>query len=291
MSVASKKAIALALTFDDLPMHGDLLPGESRLLVHQRMALAFSQCRLPPVTGFLVGCHVGDSLDCHEAIGAWLESGNLLANHTFSHQRPHAIGASRYVADIELNDRFLAAYTRRFHSIPPKYFRYPYLDQGSDTEGPFIRKYLNENNYAVVGASHTCSDWLWNQAYVRCLQVGRHREAADIGHAFVAAAVDTLSWSDGVACELFGRNTLQIGLMHMGLLQSHFMNKLLASYQELGVRFLTLEEALRDPAYKPMGVDDCNNGANILHSRLSSHPDLPAPPAPPAMWLHAMSQH
>jgi hypothetical protein len=56
-AVRSPETIApqLAITMDDLPVHGTLPPGETRLSVAQKILAAFKAAGVPEVYGFING--------------------------------------------------------------------------------------------------------------------------------------------------------------------------------------------------------------------------------------------
>src|ERR1700728_4794793 len=75
----------LAFTFDDLPSHGPLPQGETRLQIAQSILDTLKQQRMPPTYGFVNGVHLATDPSSAEVLKAWTAAGQLLGNHTYSH--------------------------------------------------------------------------------------------------------------------------------------------------------------------------------------------------------------
>src|SRR5258708_10442156 len=73
----------IAFTFDDLPAHGPLPPGESRLEVASKILAALHDVHMPQVFGFVNGARVEQPSDA-AALQAWRDAGYPLGNHTWS---------------------------------------------------------------------------------------------------------------------------------------------------------------------------------------------------------------
>jgi peptidoglycan/xylan/chitin deacetylase (PgdA/CDA1 family) len=80
----------VALTFDDLPVHGALPPGMSRSDVVRSIIEALRAHRVPPTYGFVNAKGVEDKPDHVEVLRLWRAAGHPLGNHTFSHSRKGA---------------------------------------------------------------------------------------------------------------------------------------------------------------------------------------------------------
>jgi hypothetical protein len=78
---------------------------------------------------------------------------------------------------------------------------------------------------------------------------GRLREAGKVREAYVAHLDPALETFESMAAELFGRAIPQILLVHASRLNADAMEAMLARLEARGYAFITLEEALEDPAY------------------------------------------
>ena len=73
-TLPSEAPIRVAVTVDDLPAHGPMLPGQSRLQLHERMLEAFSAHRVPRVYGFINAARAADAEDNRAALGMLKET-------------------------------------------------------------------------------------------------------------------------------------------------------------------------------------------------------------------------
>jgi hypothetical protein len=72
--------IAVAVTVDDLPVHGPTPPGVDRLAMTERLLAAFAAHRLPPVHGFANGKRVDDDPATEAVLRRWVAAGHQLGN-------------------------------------------------------------------------------------------------------------------------------------------------------------------------------------------------------------------
>jgi len=101
-----------------------------------------------------------------QVLKAWVDGGNYLGNHTYSHLDLAKVTAEQFIADIEKMDRVL----RSLASPAPivKMFRYPYLSEGDTLEKRNkVRDYLNSKGYRIAQVTVDFADWAWTDAYMR----------------------------------------------------------------------------------------------------------------------------
>src|SRR5262249_20781698 len=108
---ATAAPVSVAITVDDLPVHGPLAPRSSRVLIADRLLRAFRRHHLPPVTGFVNGHHVVDEPATEEVLRRWIAAGNPLGNHTYSHVSLLKASLDEYSADLEKGEDVLRRLT------------------------------------------------------------------------------------------------------------------------------------------------------------------------------------
>ena len=100
----------VALTFDDLPDHGPLPPGVSRVDVAKSILGTLRARHAPPVYGFInarqLEAHPADD----EVLRLWREAGFPLGNHTFSHMDLHASTPEDFERDVIANEATLRSH-------------------------------------------------------------------------------------------------------------------------------------------------------------------------------------
>ena len=106
---AQKKAdpLQIALTFDDLPAHGQKPPEVTRLQIVESILATLKQNRLPPVYGFMNGARHEEDSTSLEVLRAWRAAGESLGSHTWSHPALDEMSAAGFEADIAKNEPLL----------------------------------------------------------------------------------------------------------------------------------------------------------------------------------------
>ncbi len=75
----------IAFTWDDLPSHSALPPGETRVEIGKRSLSAMKNAHMPPAYGFVNGIHTEDDPLSTPMLKEWRDAGLPLGNHTWSH--------------------------------------------------------------------------------------------------------------------------------------------------------------------------------------------------------------
>lgn len=94
-------------------------------------------------------------------------------------------------------------------------------------------------------------DWAWNDAYIRCSAQGDRESIAWLKDHIVDDAARHLRESEALAKLLFGREIVQILLIHGGAFDAVMLDAILKDFRAKGVTFVALDEALaQEPAYR-----------------------------------------
>jgi peptidoglycan/xylan/chitin deacetylase (PgdA/CDA1 family) len=244
--------VRVAITVDDLPAHGDLVPGMTRMDVVRGVLKALKDNGVPQAYGFANGYDIGTEPDLIDVLKEWLKAGYPLGNHTYSHADLDKITAQAYIIDIEKMDRLLQTLTSLSPLIEKRHvFRYPNLHEGYPLEKrDTVRTYLFKNSYTIAEVSVDHEDWAWTNAYTRCLNQQDEKSIAWLKSHVVDAAEGRLRASKKVSEILFHRNIPQILLIHDGAFDAVMLDTILRDFRSKGVTFIKLDEALADPAYK-----------------------------------------
>lgn len=239
--------ILLSVTVDDLPTHGPLTTGTSRLALAERMLDTLKRHHVREAYGFVNGAQLEQD-PAHVAIlRRWTAAGFPLANHTYSHLDLDQVEPAAYLADIERNDRLLERLTPKGDF---RIFRYPYLHDGRAPEKRrLIREALRKQGYRIAEVTVYFEDWAFAEPYERCVRKGDAQALSFLRETFLDFAVATLTWADAVATASFKRPIKHILVMHIGEFTTLMLDELLARYERQGVRYIPLREAMSDPAY------------------------------------------
>ena len=272
----------VAITFDDLPAHSLLPPGETRLDVAQKIISALKAAGAPPIYGFVNGVRLQQEPASAPVLDAWRAAGFPLGNHTWSHANLNALSVEVYEAEIARNEALLKD---KMGESDWRWFRYPFLAEGDRPEKrTAIRAFLADRGYRVAAVTMSFSDYAYNEPYARCRAKGDEATIARMEAAWLDGGVRALDADRTLSTALYGREIPYVLLMHIGAFDARMLPRLLELYRERGVRLVTLPEAERDPFYRTAtdlrGPADPNNLEAATAAR-----GLPIPPAQDLSWL------
>jgi peptidoglycan/xylan/chitin deacetylase (PgdA/CDA1 family) len=243
--------IEVAVTVDDLPRHGQDIPGVSRLEIHKELLQVLKRHHVPGVYGFVVGSELLTNPEDMDALKAWLQAGYPLGNHTYTHADAAKVSPEDFLASVVANESVLASLMGEDKAKTWKVLRYPYLHEGADLQGrALIRQVLAARGYRIAEVTVDFEDWAWNNPYARCLAKGSSRAVEVLADSYLDAALAHLRWSDDTARRLFGGPIRHILLLHVGAFDAHMAEKLLTAYEEAGVKWVTLDAALENAIYR-----------------------------------------
>jgi len=240
--------LELAITVDDLPAHGDVPEGMSRLEIAQQILAALQGQHAPPVYGFVGN---GEALDQQglEVLKVWRDAGHPLGNHTLHHKDLADSTAAEFIADIAVMEQVLGQFIPDPRAF--RMFRYPFLSEGNTIEKRNqVRQYLQQQGYQIAQVTVDYADWAWTDAYMRC--VTRHDEQMVhwVREHVVMAARQHVRQAQKVARLVMGRDIKHILLLHVSALNALTLPEILQALEADGVRFITLQTALEDPVYQ-----------------------------------------
>jgi lysophospholipase L1-like esterase len=283
--VSAEPPPKIAITFDDLPAHGPLPPGETRLDVISKIIAALRKANLPPIYGFVNGARLQGEPDSVGVLEAWHSAGNPLANHSWSHMNLNQHSLEDFEADVMRNEPLLAGIMKGedWH-----WFRYPFLAEGDTPEKRAgFRNFLRERGQKIAAVTMSFGDYLWNEPYARCKTKGDAAGIATLENTYLAAAEESVEYYRGLSHTLYQRDIPYVLLMHVGAFDAELLPRLLQLYRGQGFEFVTLPEAERDQFYggatdlsrppDPATLEDAMKGRGLaLPARTNFAPQLDA---------------
>jgi lysophospholipase L1-like esterase len=238
---------AIAITFDDLPSHGPLPPGTTRIEVAERIIAALKDAKAPAM-GFINGAKVQEEPQSAAVLDRWRAAGLPLGNHGWSHANLDSITDAQFAEELTKNEPLLEA---KMGSEDWHWFRYPFLSEGTDAaRRTRARRLLAERGYKVAAVTMDFTDWAYNGTYARCLAKGDEKAIAEMEKVWLAGAAANADRSRAVAHALYARDIPYVLLMHLGAFDAHMLPQLLDLYRRKGFRFVSVEEAQRDSHYR-----------------------------------------
>jgi peptidoglycan/xylan/chitin deacetylase (PgdA/CDA1 family) len=242
------KTLKIAITFDDLPVHGPLPPGESRMEVISKIIASLRGDHLPPTYGFVNAVHLEGQPEHTAVLEAWRAAGNLLGNHTWSHMNLDQHSLEEFEHEI-LRDE--SALEKLMDGKDWRWFRYPYLAEGETAEKrTALRKFLHQHGYKVAAVTMSFGDYLWNGPYERCETKNDAAEVKKLETSYLKAAEESIEYYRSMSHTLYGRDIAYVLLMHVGAFDAEMLPRLLALYRAKGFEFVSLQEAECDEFYR-----------------------------------------
>lgn len=242
----------IAITIDDLPFN--TLKKSPEVLEEITMGLVKTLESLEiPAVGFvnegkLMRKGRPDSFRV-SLLEKWLAAGIELGNHTYSHFDYHNTTLRTFKEDVLKGEKITKPLAKRY-GLPYRYFRHPYLHTGN---APKLKQDLNDwlilEGYTIAPVTIDNSEWIFARAYENALIDGNQTLADRITNAYLDYMVAKTEWYLGQSMKLFGRPIPQVLLLHANRLNAEHLDELLERLWSLGYQKITLDEALRDPAY------------------------------------------
>jgi peptidoglycan/xylan/chitin deacetylase (PgdA/CDA1 family) len=184
----------------------------------------------------------------------WLDAGFELGNHTFGHLDLHAVGLEAFQADVLRGERVLRPMLAE-RGQAPRWFRHPYLRAGRDeATRAALSAFLGTHGYRIAPVTVDNSEWIWAFAYRRVMDgqaatPDREATLASLRRGYVPYMLNKLDYFERQSQALLGYALPQVWLLHANELNADTFATLVAGAQRRGYRVVTLDEALRDPAY------------------------------------------
>ncbi len=238
----------VALTFDDLPSHGPLPPGMTRVDVATRILATLREWKAPSVYGFINGKLLETEPRDADVLKLWTEAGFPLGNHAYSHMDLHTNTAEAFAGDVVANEPVLQKFmpAGNWH-----WFRYPYLREGDNPDKhKAVATYLDQHGYTIAQVTLSFGDYAWNAPHARCAAKNDTAALEELKASYLKAAEDSLRVGQEMSQSIFGRDIKHVMLLHIGSFETVMLPKLMELLKAKGFTLITLDDAARDAAYK-----------------------------------------
>ena len=256
----------VAFTWDDLPAHGPLPPGETRVEIARKLIDALKDAHLPPVYGFINGVHTEHEPASAPMLKMWRDAGLPLGNHAWSHMNLNTAALSDWEADVLKNEPLLQQYAA---GSDWHWLRYPYLAEGDTPQKrEDARKFLAAHGYKIAAVTMSFGDYMWNEPYARCVAKNDAAAIGQLESSYLGAAAADADFRRAMAKALLGHDIPYVLLMHVGAFDARMLPRLLAVYRDKGFSFVTLEQAEKDSFYASSVDPSLPPGADLLESAM-----------------------
>lgn len=258
----------VAITVDDLPSHGALPGGMSRVDVATGILKTLKDHQAPKVYGFVNAKKLEQHPEDMEVLRLWRAAGYPLGNHTYAHLSLNESSAEEFEQNVAANEAVLRTLMdhQDWH-----WFRYPFLWEGDTlAKRHAVREYLRDNKYRIAQVTIDFEDYLWNGPYARCLEKKDERAIDWLKSSYMSTAAEYITLSREMARLVYGRDIRHVLLIHIGGFETVMLPRLLDSLKERGFRFVTLPEAEKDPAYESDPDMALKEGGTLLDQMMEA---------------------
>lgn len=287
---AAAQTRSVAVTFDDLPWGAeDNLCDAPNVMARTRDFTAMLKPFHDPLTAFVNEGKVCDALRptlLPKVLNAWLGIGADIGNHTFSHINIHKVTAEAYLADVDKGALITRPLLAKKHKTL-RYFRHPYLFTGETPEKKAaMADGLKARGYTVAPVTLDTYDWMFAAVYRQAQEAGDKALMQKIGEAYIAHTIKSLDHFEPYSAELTGgREPAQVLLLHANALNRDWYPKVYAILVARGYRFVSLDEALKDPVYGLPENWVRRNGISWLHRWTQAQGRKPRWEDDPPDWI------
>lgn len=282
---------AMAVTFDDLPLSSTApLSTAGCDSVTVRLLGALVRHRVPAI-GFVNENKLMDAAGRQDPamvrlLERWLDAGFELGNHTYAHpdlhRTPLADFEDQVVRGEAVTRRLLAARGR-----VPRYFRHPFLHTGRSLAiRDSLEAFLGAHGYRVAPVTIDNSDYVFARAFDLARAGGDVSGAMRVADSFLQYMDTVVSFYEGQAVAILGREIPQVLLLHASPLNAETFDRFAARLEARGYDMISLDHALADSAYRsadryvgPAGITWLHRWAitrGIPGSVFRGEPDVPA---------------
>ena len=259
----------MAVTIDDLPVVS-VLPadlGRQRQVTYALLN-ALRAHRVPAI-GFvneikLVSNGLSESQGA-ALLEAWIAAGMGLGNHTYAHADLHTTSPEQSESQVVQGERVTRRLLERAGQ-KLQFFRHPYLHTGRSVAARRVfEAFLTGRGYRVAPVTIDNHDYLFAAALDRAVARGDLALQARVIAEYPLYMEKVVAYFEQQATALFGRDIRQILMIHASTLNARAFDVLATMLERRGYAFVTLEEALADPAYRTADTFTGPGGPSWIH--------------------------
>ena len=240
----------VAVTFDDLPVNG-IAPAAFGAIT-EKLVAAITRNDVPAI-GFVneMKLYPDDTLDAARVamLQAWLDAGLDLGNHTYSHRSLNRIPRADYQDDVLRGERVTRPLVEKAGK-ELQYFRHPFLHTGrSVAKRDSFYAFLAAHEYTVAPVTIDNSEWIFARAYDHAAARNDSAMMGRIADEYLRYMDAKFAFFERQEQDFLERRMKHVLLLHANRLNADTFDALATVIRARSYRFISLEEALTDPAY------------------------------------------
>jgi peptidoglycan/xylan/chitin deacetylase (PgdA/CDA1 family) len=237
----------LALTFDDLPNQSAKTCDQAAVNAINNGLLQALRAHQAPAAGFVTESRACNAQELRRILVKWRDAGHELGNHTYSHWNIDETAMEEYTADILKNEP-------ETNAILPKkmrFFRHPFLHTGKTMQSrDALNQFLSTNGYRIAPVTFDNQEWVFARVYQEAYERRDEALKRRVAKGFLSYMEEVTDFFEKRSRETLGREPAQVLLLHANVMNAETLGDLLLMFKHRGYTLVSLEEALKDPAYQ-----------------------------------------
>jgi peptidoglycan-N-acetylglucosamine deacetylase len=184
-----------------------------------------------------------------EMLQMWLDAGLTLGNHTYEHTDFNAATLQKF-EDETIRGEAVTRVLMKASGQTGKYFRHPYLNTGSTAEAKSaFEQFLKDRNYIIAPVTVEDSDYVFNDVLAQAAEKKDKKLEAKAKQAYLDYVDTVFDYFEKDSMADFNREVPQVFLIHDNQINLECLDAVLTKLEKRGYKFISLDEALADPAY------------------------------------------
>lgn len=242
----------VAITIDDLPAAGVAISGGETLEMTAKLLGTLRDQKVSAV-GFVnekkLYRQFGEVDQRIKALSLWLDYGFELGNHTYSHASLNRVRLEDWEEEVVRGETVTTLLMAQ-RNMKLRYFRHPYLDTGRDLRTRReAEAFLAGRGYRIAPVTMDAWDWMYAGVYEDARKRGDTVLEQQLLSSYLEYTGQVFDYYEKFSKSLIGYEPKQILLLHGNWLEADHIGDLLGLLRKRGYKFITLQDALSDPAY------------------------------------------
>lgn len=243
---------SVAFTFDDLPNGGGRMPLGQLQAMTTKLLANLKQQHIPAI-GFVNEEKLdveGERPQRIALLAQWLDAGFPIGNHTFSHPDINRVPMLTYQEDILKGEEVIRPLMKE-HGRTLSWFRHPFTHTGNTEQTrDTLEGFLQRKGYRTAPFTVENSDYIFAQLYRDAIENSDIAAAGRIRSAYLDYTERMFAWFERLSQDALGYEPPQILLVHASQLNADALPQLAALLTRRGYSFVSLEQAMKDEAYR-----------------------------------------
>lgn len=190
-------------------------------------------------------CKSPDRSSLLKQLSLYREAGHFIGNHTCRHPRFDKVGFEAFSKDAQEADQLLSPLFQG-----QKFFRFPYLNEGSNTQQrDKMRAWLKRNRYRNAMVSIDNDEYLVSDRINLAKEAGKTIDYDKVRELFLRHVLSAVEFYGDFAVKNLGHSPKHVLLLHEVDATVMWVEDLVDLLRRKGWTIISIEEAYKDPLY------------------------------------------